>query len=89
VAAEDPASLMPNAARGMAVYRASCASCHGAAGQGGSAPALAGLSARYSQAQTIAFIVSPPAGMPKLYPGNLGAQDVADVAAYVRTSPLK
>jgi hypothetical protein len=35
----------------------------------------------------VSLIVDPRPGMPKLYPGALSAQDVADVAAYLRSLP--
>lgn len=85
--AGDPAALTPDLARGRAVYGISCASCHGAAGQGGEAPPLLGVSARYTQQQAVAFLIDPRPPMPKLYPGTLSAQDLADVAAFVRTLP--
>lgn len=81
----DPAILTANAVRGRSVYAANCSVCHGPAGQGGAGPKLTGLADRFTQAQAIAYIMSPPPGMPKLYPEPLGAQDVADVAAFART----
>jgi mono/diheme cytochrome c family protein len=86
-AKQDPAVLAPHAASGGAVFQASCAVCHGAAGKGGEGAKLAGISSRYTQAQTVSLIVDPRPGMPKLYPGALSAQDVADVAAYLRSLP--
>jgi outer membrane protein assembly factor BamB len=86
-AGADPASLTPDAAHGSTVYATACAACHGAQGQGGEGTPLTGISARYSQAQVVAYIVNPKPRMPKLYPGSLNAQDVADVAAHVRTFP--
>jgi alcohol dehydrogenase (cytochrome c) len=83
----DPATLAPRAASGAAIFHASCASCHGAGGQGGEGAKLAGISSRSTQAEIVHLIVDPRAGMPKLYPGALSAQDVADVAAYVRGLP--
>jgi PQQ-dependent dehydrogenase (methanol/ethanol family) len=86
-ASADPASLAPDAAHGRMVFATACAACHGAQGQGGEGPPLRGLAARYSQAQAIAYILNPKPRMPKLYPGTLNAQDVADVAAQVRSFP--
>ena len=86
-AKQDPAVLAPHAQSGGAVFHAGCAACHGAGGQGGAGAKLAGISSRYTQAQTVSLIVDPRPGMPKLYPGALSAQDVADVAAYVRSLP--
>ena len=71
--------------RGAVVYSANCASCHGAAGQGGVGPALKGESAHKDTATAAAFIKNPPGGMPKLYPGILSEGDVAAVATYVES----
>ena len=62
---------------------------HGAQGQGGAGPPLAGLAARYSQDEAVAFIKQPGPRMPKLFPGTLQEKDVIDVAAYVRSLPGK
>jgi mono/diheme cytochrome c family protein len=86
-ASADPASLTPDAAHGRSVYATACAACHGAQGQGGEGLPLKGVSARYSQAQAVAYILNPKPRMPKLYPGTLNAQDIADVAAHIRTFP--
>jgi alcohol dehydrogenase (cytochrome c) len=83
-AAQDPATLAPRAGNGSEVFHASCAGCHGAAGRGGEGPKLAGVAASSTQAEIVHLIIDPRPGMPKLYPGALSAQDVADVAAYVR-----
>lgn len=81
-----PITLAPNAAHGETVYRATCALCHGPMGQGqAGVPSLKGVSARYTHEQAVAFILNPAPPMPKLYPDAISAQDVADVAAYVRT----
>jgi mono/diheme cytochrome c family protein len=81
----DPAALAPDAVHGRSVYATACAACHGAQGQGSEGPALLGVGARYTQAPAVAYILDPKPRMPKLYPGTLGAQDVADVAAHIRT----
>jgi len=86
-AAQDPAALAPQGEHGAAVFHASCAVCHGASGQGGEGAKLAGVSSRSTQAEIVHLIIDPRAGMPKLYPGSLSAQDVADVAGYVRSLP--
>lgn len=88
VAAGDPAALTPDPAHGRTVY-AICASCHGVMGRGGEGPPLLGLSARYTQQQAVAYIIDPKPTMPKLYPGTLSAQDLADVAAFVRSFPAQ
>jgi PQQ-dependent dehydrogenase (methanol/ethanol family) len=85
-AVADPASLTPDPARGRALYASTCSGCHGATGEGGGGvPRLTDY--RVSQANAIKAIVDPGKGMPKFYPGTLSAQDVADVAAFVRNVP--
>jgi mono/diheme cytochrome c family protein len=79
------AGTATNTPHGAVVYSANCASCHGAAGQGGIGPALKNESARKDAAAATAFIKNPSPGMPKLYPGILSEGDVAAVAAYVET----
>lgn len=88
-AAVDPASLKPDLARGRQIYAMSCGACHGASGQGGEGPPLRGIAARYTQAQAVAYILDPKPRMPRLYPEPLGAQDVADAAAYALTLPTQ
>ena len=88
-AAAAPASAVADVAHGQSIYRVSCAVCHGAQGQGGAGPPLAGLAARYSQDEAVAFIKQPGPRMPKLFPGTLQEKDVIDVAAYVRSLPGK
>jgi len=84
----DPAALTPDPVHGMAVYKATCSGCHGAGGEGGGGvPGLTGY--RVSQAKAIKAIVEPGKGMPAFYPGTLSAQDVADVAAFIRDFPKK
>lgn len=73
----------PDAARGAVLYKSVCASCHGADGQGGSGPKLAGIGKSWSQDKAAAFIRQPSGKMPVLWPKPLGDRDVGDVAAYV------
>jgi mono/diheme cytochrome c family protein len=87
--AADPASLKPDLTHGRHVYAMSCGACHGASGQGGEGPPLRGIAARYTQAQAVAYILDPKPRMPRLYPEPLGAQDVADAAAYALTFPAQ
>jgi PQQ-dependent dehydrogenase (methanol/ethanol family) len=84
-----PAGLTADAAHGSRVYASACAACHGAQGQGGEGPPLRGISERYTQTQAVAYILNPKPRMPRLYPGTLSAQDVADAAAHVRTFPAR
>ncbi|MEO6835257.1 MAG: cytochrome c [Candidatus Tumulicola sp.] len=75
----------PNAVRGSTVFAKNCAVCHGSAGAGGEGPSLRNERARKPLAAAEAWIRDPAPPMPKLFPGALSAQDVADVAAYVET----
>ncbi len=90
-AAATPTSVMTAAvtagdgSRGREVYGHNCAACHGAQGEGGAGPRLAGLRQRLDQAATVRWIENPSAKMPRLFPSTLSAQDVADVAAFVQT----
>ena len=65
------------------IFAQNCARCHGA--EGGIGPALKNEKSRKNYAQTVAWIRDPQPPMPKLYPDTLGANDVADVAAYVQS----
>jgi cytochrome c553 len=70
-------------ARGQKIFAANCAACHGTSGEGGAGPNLHGIAGRKSLDETVAFIESPPSGMPKFYPSTLSADDVKAVAAYI------
>jgi len=70
---------------GKTLFAQYCTACHGAAGEGGMGPALKGETAKKNLEQVIAFIKSPKAPMPKLYPSPLNDGDVDDVAAFVET----
>lgn len=78
-----------NPAAGKGVYDSVCSGCHGPSADGGAGPKLHGISAKYTYEQAVAFIKSPKAPMPALYPAMLNAQQVADVAAYIRNLPQK
>lgn len=78
-------SSAPNAARGARIFQQSCASCHGAHGQGGFGPALVNEGHRKNLAQAQAWIEHPAPPMPTLYPGTLSEKDVHDVALYVES----
>ena len=79
-------AVTADAARGEAVFRKNCSTCHvtGSTG-GGIGPALAGEKTRRNYDQTVAWIKSPDPPMPKLFPYPLSERDVADVAAYVQS----
>jgi mono/diheme cytochrome c family protein len=79
-------SAQGDAARGKTVFAGHCATCHGETGaEGGAGPSLKNEKSRKNYAQTVAWIKNPLTPMPKLYPDEIGAKDVADVAAYVQT----
>ncbi|HEV3157124.1 MAG TPA: cytochrome c [Candidatus Baltobacteraceae bacterium] len=81
--------LKGDPAKGKVVFAQSCAGCHGANAQGGVGPDLHGkltnpVMERTSQALE-AWIKDPKPPMSKLYPASLNDQDVADVAAYLKS----
>lgn len=73
-------------AAGKIAYGANCTACHGATGGGGVGPSLHGIANRQSLATTIDRIVHPRGIMPKFYPSPLSKTNVAEVAAYIRTT---
>ena len=80
------ASATTDPHRGRQIFAAKCAACHGANGQGASiGPTLHDERTRKNLAQTQAWIKDPDPPMPKLYPSELTAKDVADVAAFVQS----
>jgi alcohol dehydrogenase (cytochrome c) len=84
--AAQAATAMGNAKLGAKIFAANCAVCHGVAGKGGGiGPVLKGEKKRKTFAQAVAWIKSPTPPMPKLYPAQLSATDVNNVAAYVES----
>lgn len=80
------AATAGDATHGKLLFAQNCAACHGAKGEGGGmAPSLEHETSRKSYAQTVSWIEKPAPPMPALYPNPLGAQDVADLAAFVET----
>lgn len=75
---EAPAAAAGDVYRGETVYLQSCAGCHGASGQGGVGPALAGSG--IDAARAAAQVRSGGGMMPA---GLVTGQDEADVAAFV------
>lgn len=68
----------PSSTDGAALYKKNCAACHGAAGQGATAPAIAG-----QQASKVAKLVSAhPPPMDKV---ELTADETAAVGRFVST----
>jgi cytochrome c len=86
----DDAAVAPAAAaasRGARIFAAQCAACHGAGGSGGPiGPSLRDVRKKHDLAAVVEIVKNPStATMPKLFPAQLSAQDVADVSAYVET----
>jgi alcohol dehydrogenase (cytochrome c) len=78
------AALKPgDVAHGKALYLQSCISCHGADGTAMAGFSLKNIGKRVDEAGLSAWIKTPKPPMPKLFPSPYGAQDVADIAAYV------
>jgi mono/diheme cytochrome c family protein len=84
----DETAAMPtsaSASRGEALFVKNCAACHGLASAGPIGPWLHGERTRKDTSAVIEIIKHPDPPMPKLFPGTLRAQDVADLAAYVES----
>jgi len=78
------ASTMALAQDGAATYKAKCAACHGAAGEGKVGPALKGTS--MSEGDIATFLTSGAAGKKAPHTkGLLTADQAKAVAAYVKT----
>ncbi len=67
-------------ASGSTVFASNCAACHGASGQGGIGPTLAGRSLSVS---AVSDVVGSGRGMMPSFSSTLSAEEVAAVAAYV------
>jgi PQQ-dependent dehydrogenase (methanol/ethanol family) len=80
-AASSPAAA--NLVQGRKLYSQICTSCHGPEGNLVAGHELSTLKKRRDLADTIAFIKSPKAPMPVLYPSLINEQNVTDVATYV------
>ncbi len=72
-----------DASKGQATYSAQCAVCHGARGQGGLGPALAGIKTEDAKLQTQIERGVPGTAMPA-FGGKLNAEQVRDLIAYMR-----
>ena len=83
VAAMPPAPPAVAGPDGAALFATNCAACHGANLEGGMGPDLRQEGATHSAAQIAQTIMSPPQGMPKLYPDPLKTSDVDAIAAFV------
>jgi len=72
--------------RGATLFGKNCAACHGARGSGAVVgPALVNERKKKDRASVISAIEHPDPPMPKLFPGELSAQDVSDLTAYVES----
>lgn len=81
----DPALI----AAGAAIYEETCGGCHGADGEGGFGPQLAGgeVVANYPDvADQIAVVTAGRGSMPS-YDGKMSPEDIEAVVAYTRTMP--
>ena len=76
---EDTA-IVGDATAGEAVYTSACSGCHGAAGEGGSGPALDGALPADDAALEDVILN----GTGSMAPVDLAEQDLADVIAYLR-----
>jgi len=75
-------------ASGAQLFQASCASCHGANGEGGIGPKLAGgvvITDFPYEPNQIAFVAKGRDGMPA-FAGTLSPQELKQVVNYTRTS---
>lgn len=64
-------------------FASQCASCHGAAGDGGAGPALRGNGKARTAELVAAIIRNPPAGMPRLTPHPIPDADLPALSRYV------
>ena len=79
VSASAPAwGAPPGSSDGAAIYKKNCAACHGASGQGATAPAIAG-----KQASAVAKVVN--AHPPPMNKVELTADETAAVGRFVST----
>lgn len=72
------------ASQGQTIFSSKCAQCHGANGQGSTAPALIGTNAnlgKYNNAKKLLDFIST--AMPLNAPGSLSHQDYLNVLCYL------
>jgi mono/diheme cytochrome c family protein len=75
----------PVLAQGQQVYRANCASCHGAEGDGGLAPRLAGVVAgRYPDIADQEAVIADGRGTMPGFGSRLSPEEITAVARYER-----
>lgn len=81
-----PGAMMGDAGRGKALYATQgCAACHGDSGQGGAGPALPG----HTEDQVRKQVRVPRGTMPAYAPAQMGDQQIADIAAFIKTMPVQ
>jgi mono/diheme cytochrome c family protein len=81
--AGNAAAGAPDLAAGRRLYSQVCVACHGPEGNLVADHKLSVAVARQSQATTSAYIKSPKAPMPKMYPDLLNDQSIIDVTDYL------
>lgn len=79
--AEESSAGAGDAAHGEKLFAEQCASCHGAKAEGGFGPALAGSALLDNPEQFDKITLEGRGNMPPF--GNLSAQDLADIRAYL------
>jgi mono/diheme cytochrome c family protein len=72
------------ATSGEAVYRESCATCHGGSGEGGSGPSLVGVDDRLSRAEHIDIVREGRGNMPG-WDASLSREEIEAVVDYERS----
>lgn len=76
------------ASPGAALFATNCASCHGASGTGGSAPALVGVVAdRYPNVDDQLAVVRDGKGLMPAFGAKLGADELRQVVDFTRAPP--
>ncbi|MDH3292778.1 MAG: cytochrome c [Acidimicrobiia bacterium] len=80
VTGSDPGTAARASVSGAAVYASSCAGCHGASGQGGVGPALAG---RSISGGAVRAVVGSGRGLMPSFGSTLSSEEIGAVAAYV------
>jgi alcohol dehydrogenase (cytochrome c) len=73
----------PAAAHGAILYATYCTLCHGAQGEGMTAPRLKGVAQRTDPRPAAEILRDPKPGMARFYPGVLSDRDVEDLARFI------
>lgn len=77
------AGVQANGSRGESLYDAKCASCHGPAGRGGSAPSLVPF--LWNDSQALRLVRDPECDMPAIPASELSDEAVLEIFAYLKT----